>query len=129
MNPGYQKLLNDPRWIKKRTKIFKRDKYQCTVCGSKNNLECHHTFYYKNYRKPWLYPNNSLLTLCNKCHREYHLYNEIEIKNVPKKKKQKPKIKKKKQNKRMRLIPHRNLIKVKHGKGFIYKLETIFTTE
>ena len=87
----YDFLLRDKRWIKKRKFILKRDKYQCTVCGNKNNLCVHHTFYYKPEVAPWCYPNDSLLTLCKPCHYNHHIHSEIEIKKLPKKHKKKRK--------------------------------------
>ena len=73
----YNSLLLDPRWIKKRNSILKRDKYKCTCCGSNNSLCVHHTFYYKYLVAPWEYPNSSLLTLCFDCHNNYHKTHEI----------------------------------------------------
>jgi len=29
----YSKKLKDPRWQKKRLKIFKSDKFKCKICG------------------------------------------------------------------------------------------------
>lgn len=76
---GYQKQLDNPRWIAKRDEILKRDKYTCTCCGSKENLIIHHTYYIEKKTLPWDYPNKSLLTLCKKCHNEYHYTHELTI--------------------------------------------------
>jgi 5-methylcytosine-specific restriction endonuclease McrA len=76
MSSYYQNLL-DPRWIKKRKKILKRDSFKCTVCGSVNKLRVHHTYYTGQNTPPWAYPNNSLLTLCNDCHEKYHKEHEL----------------------------------------------------
>jgi 5-methylcytosine-specific restriction endonuclease McrA len=73
---NYFRKLKSPKWRKKREKILQRDKYRCTCCGSNKNLIVHHTFYFENYPDPWLYPDKSLLTLCDSCHREYHEYHE-----------------------------------------------------
>lgn len=81
---NYYAQLKDKRWFKKRDKILKRDKYACTCCGSKEDLQVHHTFYYKHMVNPWEYPNNSLLTLCNECHTNYHNTHELTIKDNPK---------------------------------------------
>lgn len=88
--------LKNPKWFKKRNLILKRDKYSCTVCGAKLNLQVHHTFYYKKPIKPWEYPNNSLLTLCFDCHNNYHLTHEITIVDNPKARPQKTRNKQKK---------------------------------
>jgi 5-methylcytosine-specific restriction endonuclease McrA len=95
----YIKLLSSYKWKRKCRQILKRDNYQCTACGIKSNLQVHHTFYYEDYPNPWLYSNDSLITLCKNCHKDYHLYHEIEIvkrplkKNVNKKRNKKHKIK------------------------------------
>jgi len=72
----YASFLYDKRWVKKRNKIFKRDNFKCTVCGSKKNIQVHHTYYYKGMFVPWIYPNDSLLTLCRNCHLKWHRENE-----------------------------------------------------
>jgi 5-methylcytosine-specific restriction endonuclease McrA len=96
----YAEKLFDPRWKKKCIKIRKRDNNQCTVCGAKKYLQVHHTFYYEDFPDPWLYPDESLLTVCRKCHREYHECHEIEIKKRPKTKFKNKKIKQKGNKKR-----------------------------
>jgi len=98
----YIEKLNDKRWIKKRNRIFKRDNFTCTVCGSTKDLNVHHTFYYSDFPNPWSYPDESLLTVCHKCHYDYHCHFEVEIRDKPSKKKskaQKPKKKKWRRNK------------------------------
>lgn len=74
----YYNLLKDFRWIKKRNIIFKRDGRRCTVCGSKKNLQVHHT-YYIDGSLPWNYPDYSLMTVCRDCHKTYHEYHELII--------------------------------------------------
>lgn len=83
INEDYIRKLTNSRWKNKAFKIIKRDGFRCTVCGSKNRLQVHHTFYYADYRDPWLYPNESLLTVCKKCHRAFHEFNESEIRPNP----------------------------------------------
>jgi len=78
---GYYDLLLHPKWKKKRRKILKRDGYKCTVCGSVKNLMIHHTFYYDVDTPPWQYPDESLLTVCYGCHKEYHESHELTIKS------------------------------------------------
>ena len=86
----YRDILKDARWLRKRKGILRRDGYKCTVCGAKSNLVVHHTFYYKGSPPPWQYPNSSLLTLCEKCHRKYHETHELTIKPPKKRKKKRP---------------------------------------
>jgi hypothetical protein len=112
----YLEKLTDPRWKRKALKIIKRDGYKCTVCGGKNKLEVHHTFYYDDYPDPWIYPDESLLTVCRKCHKEHHEFNEIEIKpSLLRKQKRIPvsnikKYKKKKSRKRSKRIKKEKII-------------------
>lgn len=91
----YDDLLKDPRWLLKRKGIIKRDGFKCTVCGSKENLQVHHTYYYQQKCYPWVYPEESLITLCEECHHNWHAWNENEYRDAPNRK-----IKKKKNKKR-----------------------------
>ena len=81
--------------VRKRQIILARDNNTCTVCGSKKNLNVHHTFYYNNKRvAPWEYPNKSLITVCKDCHTKFHETCEVEYKTFVEKPKIKPKKKK-----------------------------------
>lgn len=97
-NLKYKALLTNPLWIKKRSRIFYRDKHQCTACGSKKHIEVHHTFYYADYPPPWQYPNWSLITLCSVCHKEYHSHFDIQIKKRKKLQRDRNKRKKSRSN-------------------------------
>lgn len=72
----YSKLLQDERWKEKRRKIISRDSCRCTWCGSDSNLQVHHKYYEKfpnnDFVDPWDYPDESLVTLCEKCHERAH---------------------------------------------------------
>jgi 5-methylcytosine-specific restriction endonuclease McrA len=64
----YLEDYKDPRWQKKRLQIMERDKFSCKICDdSKNTLNVHHK-YYIFLRKPWEYPDELLITLCQSCH-------------------------------------------------------------
>lgn len=66
----YSELLKDPRWQRKRLKIFERDEFKCRRCNDEfTNLHIHH-LYYKNGVMPWEYPDDALITLCQLCHRK-----------------------------------------------------------
>ena len=65
---NYADLLKDPRWQKKRLQIFKRDKFTCRGCGSKDNTLHVHHLKYQWGKDPWSYKNDELLTLCENCH-------------------------------------------------------------
>jgi hypothetical protein len=57
----------DEEWAKWRTNVYKRDKYTCQECGSKNNIEPHHIkpqYYFDNFR----FDVNNGITLCHECH-------------------------------------------------------------
>jgi hypothetical protein len=73
----YSDLLRDPRWQKKRLEIMERDKFRCRKCDdATSTLHVHHTYYWPEpvpieYRTPpWDYDNQSLVTLCHRCHED-----------------------------------------------------------
>lgn len=71
---NYNELLRHPFWQRKRLEVFQRDDFTCRKCMAKeSNLQVHH-LYYINSHKPWEYPNEALLTLCELCHlkAEFH---------------------------------------------------------
>ena len=66
--PTYREKLLDPRWQKKRLKIFERDDFACQQCGDKNaTLHIHHCIYLDGV-EPWDHDDSTLLTLCASCH-------------------------------------------------------------
>lgn len=63
----YSDKLKDPRWQRKRLKIFERDKFTCRDCGAESKtLHVHHCHYEKG--APWDTEDRFLLTLCEDCH-------------------------------------------------------------
>lgn len=51
---------------------MERDGWQCRVCGDKEKqLTVHHLFYDSDFAL-WEYDPESMVTLCNDCHREIH---------------------------------------------------------
>ncbi|MHB9110427.1 MAG: HNH endonuclease [Armatimonadota bacterium] len=69
----WSEQLKDPRWQKKRLEIMERDKFRCRWClNEESTLTVHHSYYEKGL-KPWEYPNESLVTLCEECHRGDYL--------------------------------------------------------
>lgn len=72
----YEILLQRDEWKQKRLQILERDGNKCCWCGYPHNLNVHHKYYlqYPNHKKvdPWDYPNDALITLCNKCHQKAH---------------------------------------------------------
>jgi hypothetical protein len=72
MKKTYAEKLKDPRWQRKRLEIFQRDRFKCWQCGNdKLSLHVHHVEYELG-KDPWDYPEDKLLTLCEKCHFEAH---------------------------------------------------------
>ena len=80
----YRELLMDTLWKHKAKRIKKRDRNQCTACASTIDLVVHHTYYYKEFTDPWEYPDKSLITLCRKCHDDFHTWHENVIIKKPK---------------------------------------------
>lgn len=75
--PTYEELLNCDEWKAKREEILERDEYECQYCHNRNRtLQVHHKYYlkYPNGIKvyPWEYPNEALITLCDRCHKWEH---------------------------------------------------------
>lgn len=69
----YKTELKNPKWQRKRLRIFERDKWQCQSCGDcDSELHAHHTYYAKG-KKPWEYPDSDIVTLCFSCHFIHHI--------------------------------------------------------
>jgi hypothetical protein len=64
----YSEKLKDPRWQKKRLKIFERDEWKCQWCLDEGDTLAVHHYYYENGLEPWDYPNEDLVTVCQGCH-------------------------------------------------------------
>lgn len=68
--PSYWEQLRDPRWQRRRLEIQNRDDWSCLDCGeTSRTLNVHHGYYLKG-AAPWEYPDDALMTLCEKCHEE-----------------------------------------------------------
>jgi 5-methylcytosine-specific restriction endonuclease McrA len=72
----YDRMLDNPKWKRKREKILERDHHTCQHCGSHLNLQVHHKYYMRypdgSYADPWDYPDEKLITLCETCHKKWH---------------------------------------------------------
>lgn len=68
----YSDKLKDPRWQKKRLEILQRDNFMCQSCHEiKETLHVHHTI--TDYDiEPWEHEDNTLVTLCESCHKCWH---------------------------------------------------------
>jgi hypothetical protein len=53
--------------------ILERDQWMCRACKESEGvtLAVHHLYYEKG-KKPWEYPNDALVTLCEECHEYEH---------------------------------------------------------
>lgn len=74
---SYGGLLFDKRWRNKREEILQKDNRTCRVCKSVEELQVHHRQYHylkaeKKFKVPWDYPDQLLITLCEKCHQKGH---------------------------------------------------------
>jgi 5-methylcytosine-specific restriction endonuclease McrA len=69
----YKEQLRDRRWQIKRTKILTRDNNECQNHNCKHKedhrvlVEVHHLYYIDN-TLAWDYPDDTLISLCSKCH-------------------------------------------------------------
>ena len=71
-NMNYLEKLKNPRWQKKRLEVLERDEWHCQNCGDgATTLHVHHKYYIKG-KKPWEYPLDAFLTLCDSCHEYEH---------------------------------------------------------
>lgn len=52
-------------------KVFRRDDRKCVICGSKQEIECHH-LYSRNTHKHLIYDEGNCVTLCKNHHRDFH---------------------------------------------------------
>jgi 5-methylcytosine-specific restriction endonuclease McrA len=83
----YNAKLNDARWRTYAKKIKDRDGNKCRCCGAEKNLQVHHRAYifYKRreiFQDPWFYPENILITLCERCHKNGHSKFKVPIKYI-----------------------------------------------
>ena len=84
---SYGALLFRPEWKLKREEILKRDSNSCVICNSADSVQIHHRQYHfvvaKNqFKLPWEYPGNLLITLCESCHRRGHSKYKVPTINI-----------------------------------------------
>ncbi|MGF7039117.1 HNH endonuclease [Mucilaginibacter lappiensis] len=73
----YGALLFDSRWKERRSLILNRDGHRCVICSKSENLQVHHRQYHfvlstNQFKPPWDYQNELLITLCKSCHNRGH---------------------------------------------------------
>lgn len=69
--------LLHPLWKKKRAQILARDQNKCVVCHRADGLQVHHRQYhfiqqFNQYKQPWEYDTDLLVTLCETCNQKGH---------------------------------------------------------
>lgn len=81
-----QVIRHSDEYLKWRSLIYKRDKYQCRICNSKvgNNFNAHHSFSFALYPELRFDINNGV-TICKKCHKLLHKIFGREPKVIPEK--------------------------------------------
>ena len=67
----YMQYLLSNTWRNKRELVLIRDNYTCQKCSSNNKLAVHHKTYKNRYNEKL----SDLITLCNTCHNNEHVYN------------------------------------------------------
>ena len=78
----YIEKLRHPKWQKYRLEILQRDGFKCRECDDGNtNLQVHHKFYVKSWL-PWYYPSEALITLCDKCHKDFEREKSLIISTI-----------------------------------------------
>lgn len=77
----YQEKLLDGRWQQRKTSIQIRDQFTCQKCKVKDNSTVHvHHRHYITGRDPWDYPDDLLVLLCERCHKEEEACAEVCVK-------------------------------------------------
>jgi len=71
---SYKKYLQTEHWQQVRTKHLKQSKFRCQICNSnKTVLHVHHRTYENLGEEKY----NDVITLCEDCHKLFHIYNKI----------------------------------------------------
>lgn len=68
----YREQLKDPRWQRMQSEVRTRDNFKCLLCGADDKFLHVHHLYYKPASKVWEYDKESLVTLCEDCHKDVH---------------------------------------------------------
>jgi hypothetical protein len=83
----YGALLFHPLWRSKREEILKRDLQKCVICRNSSTLQVHHRQYHfvvkqNQFKMPWDYSNELLISLCESCHKRGHSKFKVPIINL-----------------------------------------------
>jgi len=55
-----------------RTKVFERDSYCCVLCGKNGGIEAHHLDGFETHKEKRYLVSNGV-TLCSRCHKDFHV--------------------------------------------------------
>ncbi len=77
---AYKDDLENINWQRRRLEIFERDNWTCQnkSCDRVNDKMDVHHYLYLGDLKPWMYPNDMLITLCRNCHQKEQGRTELE---------------------------------------------------
>lgn len=75
VSPEYQAYLESETWRNVREAIKERDNHRCRVCGNHSDLQVHHIN--GKYRFHEADHPESLMTLCDRCHKLIHGYFKV----------------------------------------------------
>jgi len=64
----YFDYIKSPLWIERKRRYYKTHPRKCAACGVNRNIQLHHMIY-GNFGKE---PDRHLVTLCKKCHSDFH---------------------------------------------------------
>jgi hypothetical protein len=73
----YTEQLKHPNWQRIRLQRLEAADFECENCGdTETTLHVHHKQYFKG-RMAWEYEFNELAVLCERCHQEEHIKDEL----------------------------------------------------
>ena len=84
---SYGASLFHPLWQLKREAILKRDAHRCVICKRHMELQVHHRQYHfvvkdNQFKMPWDYNDELLISLCESCHKRGHSKFKVPIINI-----------------------------------------------
>ena len=67
----FRHLQNNPMLVEWRNSVFKRDKFNCQVCGKNGGVNSHHLFSWGSCKEK-RYDTDNGITMCRSCHKKFH---------------------------------------------------------
>lgn len=68
---SYKSYIVSDLWEKRKNRFWKKHKKECSICKNTKFVQLHHKIYSNEYGDE---PDNHLVALCSKCHKEFHDY-------------------------------------------------------